>query len=245
MKELPNNDLLHFRYLTSYDRTGRLLTAATLEKSTINVLKNTIVIIADLAGIDEAENYKFLINELFEKDNYNVFLITRNTNSEIKYKVSVDGMGNMVGDFLAALIKKTEPYITIHLVGYKSGTEIAGIAAKNVLSQTGVKISRITALSPLSDLSALKDGAKFVDVVHERDEKGAGDVDFYLEGDNSNSIDKFANSIRGTVKFVVISCDSWKDYNEGKCNDRETSIQFGYNVSLKAKGKYLVLEKSE
>lgn len=183
-----DDSLLHFRMFTSYNREGQLVTPESINKYSINVLKPVIIIVSDLMGIDSQENYTYLMDQFFQKDNFNMFLVTRNTNSQIMYKVDLNGFSVQVAEFISALLNKTEPYITIRLVGFKSGGAISSTAANGIASSFQRKISRVTALEPTNHESISADSAQFVDVLHKKDDDVAvGSADIYVGGKISST----------------------------------------------------------
>lgn len=90
-----------FKYLTSYDRTGRQLTAADLTKSTIHPLRRTIVLAAP------REYQSALTEGYLNKDHYNFFVVDWVGGKE-------QAAGRETGQFLGTLLNVTgERYKTL------------------------------------------------------------------------------------------------------------------------------------
>ncbi|XP_044258124.1 lipase member H-like [Tribolium madens] len=248
-----------FRYVTAYNKEGRLLRSEDIEKTTVNVLKPIIFIIN---GVDKPEGksdawYKDLMEEYLSKQVHNVFLVDWEFDSKFYSSNQTQSIGFFLSEFIETLFNKTgESYLDIHLVGVLAGSRVAAVAGKRVLELTGRKVNRITALDPtyylINDENTKTDirDANFVDVVYSDLSKFAklpeeGHVRFYIDDKKCKEdfgklmpVKLFAKSINSN-KFEGVECESVENFKEGKC-DQNKSIVFGENVDRNARGNYFV-----
>lgn len=192
----PDNDILHFtRFIAQDQENGTLIRKGDIDKFTINVLRRTIFVITDVMGQDNKDNYKQLIKNYFDTSIVNLFVVTRNMNTEVKYKLTIKSFVHLITDYIMELFTHTkETYLDLHLIGYKSGVDVAGLVGRKIAENTGRRIPRITGLNPLYDqypsvetLNLNENDAEFVDVTHTNlkntdNLQKMGHVDFYPNG---------------------------------------------------------------
>lgn len=158
-----------FRYVTAYNKEGRLIRPENIERTTINVLKPIIFLINDADKPED--NLKPLTEAYLSKQLHNVFLVSWN---------SPESTGIFLSEFISNLFNKTrESYLDIHLVGVSAGSYVAAELTR--------KVNRITAIDPTSDV--ILKNANFVDVVYSDLSKFGklkqeGHVRFYLDSRN-------------------------------------------------------------
>ncbi|KAJ8949020.1 hypothetical protein NQ318_005194 [Aromia moschata] len=254
-----------FKYVTSYNRDGRFMTAADIERTSVNVLKPIIFIIDGFTDEDKRGDLwsKDLRDAYLEKFVHNVFIVDWNLPSPPD-SASINearSAGAIVADFIETIFIKTgEAYLEIHLVGVSLGYDVAVSAARR-LSASSRRINRITGLDPSYYLIKNGTGSEgpstensdFVDVVHSNlsrvdETKQIAQVDFYLDGvgddcDNStcgisNLCVLFARSVN-TKDIKARKCDNLEDFRKGACDNKE-EVVFGENVAKTANGKYFV-----
>ncbi|KAL3279245.1 hypothetical protein HHI36_016758 [Cryptolaemus montrouzieri] len=221
---------LTFKYITLYNKEGRLTHKDDLHKESVNVLKPIIIIIN---GLDSSDNawVNALIEEYLEKQVHNIFLLELDENRQEE-----DKNGNMVStgvkEFLDELYVQTgEKYLHWHMIG------IAGPAFEVALD-VGRKMS-----------------TTLIDVVHSNIRKfnteleNYGHVDFFIDDINCkenkdpecgrlNAIKMFKRSINSD-KLTAVKCSSIKDFEDNKCS-KNSQVVFGENTPMNAEGAYIL-----
>lgn len=125
--------------------------------------------------------YRGLIDAYLIRGNYNVIGVDWSRPSLSEYTISsrnTKTAGRELGDFIIKLNKNMGiPFEQIHILGHSLGAHLAGFAGKRVLSRTGSKVRRISALDaagPLFESPIPVDrnnrldqsDAEFVDCIH-------------------------------------------------------------------------------
>ncbi|OXA57954.1 pancreatic lipase-related protein 2 [Folsomia candida] len=149
----------------------------------------------------------------------------------------------------------------IHYSGHSLGAHVG-----SHLGNLGTKIARITAMDPALPLFGERPDseridptdATFVDVIHTAGGglaflEARGDVDFYPNGgapyqpgcgidvistcSHSRAYEFFAESIWHTNGFPGYKCNSWEEYDSGRCSMTDRAFM-GEPCSPSARGKY-------
>lgn len=193
----PDNDILHFTRYNLHDHDkykDNVIRKAEIDESSIDASKRTIIIVTNVMGLDDKANYERLIKNYLDFSAVNLIVVTRNLNTTIKYKLTIHAFVNLIHDYLTTLSKRQSgDYLDFHLIGYSSGTDIAGLIGAKIFEKTGRKLPRITALNPIQDQYPTDESfltevcADFVDVTHTnvkniKTVKKMGHVDFYPNG---------------------------------------------------------------
>ncbi|KAK0094962.1 hypothetical protein PV326_009557 [Microctonus aethiopoides] len=160
----------------------------------------------------------------------------------------VPWVGKIIGQMLKFLnTEGSLSFSDVHLVGFSLGAHVFGFAGAAISGDTA-RITGLDPASPCYGIPLLKseDGrldptdAKFVDIIH-TDKEGygirqiSGHVDFFPNGGDApqpgcegidqnrcshkKSYDYMIESIAYPQKFPAFQCDSWQNYEDGKCAD--------------------------
>ncbi|XP_022170464.1 lipase member H-A-like [Myzus persicae] len=175
-------------------------------------------------------------------------------------------IGNYVAEMIMTMTENTpQTNDDVHIIGFSMGAHIAGYAGKrlegNVHRITGLDPAKpmFSIKRPAERLD--RTDAQFVDVVHTTrlvmgQHKPIGIIDFYPNGGNTKqpgcgydyvygevcshyrAYELYARSIRSKDEFKSIKCDSWKDYEQSKCEDPENYTYMGEFANSSYSGKY-------
>ncbi|CAG9761910.1 unnamed protein product [Ceutorhynchus assimilis] len=205
-------------------------------------------------------------NSLLVATDANVLLLSWDKCADnANYAVSwgcVGGTGSFLGEFLKA-IRKSYGYSldNVTIIGHSLGAHIAGFTGKN----TGAAVGVIVGLDPASPLFFEGDknhrlnerDAKYVQAIHTCATGvvgvtySVGISDFWPNGGSHQpgcgldvfkcphlrAIDYYAESLLSDG-FVGQNCNSYLDYELGRCGDATKSVMGGLNVNKEANGSY-------
>ncbi|XP_044761658.1 uncharacterized protein LOC123318936 [Coccinella septempunctata] len=109
---------LTFKYLTLYNKEGRLMKKEDLQKDSVNVLKPITVVINGLSSTDNAW-VNALMDEYLEKQVHNVFLLELEDHEEVMKNDTF--ISNEITEFLNEIYNRTgEEYLHWHIIGITS-----------------------------------------------------------------------------------------------------------------------------
>lgn len=181
-----------FRYVTAYNKKGKILRREDIEKTTVDVLKPIIFLIN---GLDKREASgdmwcKDLLEGYLKKQIQNLFLVEWHFDPKFPNPVKeIQSTGTYLAEFISGIFNKTkETYLDIHLIGVLVGSQVAAVAGERLWELAGRKVNRITALNPnyyVINMGIDIRNANFIDVVYNARELGHdGHVRFYVDGRN-------------------------------------------------------------
>lgn len=181
-----------FRYVTAYNKEGKLLRKEDIEKTTVDVLKPIIFLINGLDKREASSDMwcKDLLEGYLEKQIQNVFLVEWHFDPKLPNLVKkIQSTGTYLAEFISGIFSKTkETYLDIHLIGVLVGSQVAAVAGERLWELAGRKVNRITALNPnyyVINMGIDIRNANFIDVVYNAKELGQdGHVRFYVDGRN-------------------------------------------------------------
>ncbi|XP_045465909.1 pancreatic triacylglycerol lipase-like [Harmonia axyridis] len=252
---------LTFKYLTLYNKEGRLMKKEDIQKDSVNVLKPITVVINGLSSVDNAW-VNALVDEYLEKQVHNVFLLDLEDHEEVMKNDTI--MSEQITDFIGEIYNKTgEEYLHWHIIGISSSGFYTAIDVGRKMFNNYRKVDRITGIDPTYHLIEIRedlfvdhdDAANLVDVVHSNTHKFKGElksyghVDFYivdincrgkddLECGRLNAIKMFKRSVN-SLNLTAVKCLSLEEFETEKCagNNR---VLFGENMPNNADGVYML-----
>ncbi|XP_043258082.1 pancreatic triacylglycerol lipase-like [Colletes gigas] len=204
-------------------------------------------------------------NALLEHDDYNVIVVDWSSISLKPYIWSSNRVV-MIGQYVASMIdflaEQGMDVSETTTIGHSLGAHVAGLAAYYAKGKVGYVVGLDPALpnfqlaGPGSRIS--HNDARYVEIIHTNGgqlgfKSPLGDSDFYPNGGNSQAgcllafhsacshlraFHFYAESINSKLGFHAVRCDSYANFERGKCDSNPVALMGGARPDATATGTY-------
>ncbi|CAG9861218.1 unnamed protein product [Phyllotreta striolata] len=234
-----------------------------ISKTSFSTRKDTFFIIHGWQDSVNSTSSVSIKEAILRNHKANVFLVYWDEvakESYLKVVSKIEKLGTLLGTSINKFVNTSKLKLdTTTLVGHSLGAHIAGTAGAALNGKVGVIVGLDPAgvgysSSTKSKLNA--SNAKFVHVIHTCG-KGFGTMmpmghaDYYPNGGGLQPMCRLLNfncSHNKALKYYVESlgrgvfrarkCDSYDDFNKGKCDNSTSSLMGNYKIDKKANGTY-------
>ncbi|CAG9858928.1 unnamed protein product [Phyllotreta striolata] len=259
---------VHYVFFSKSDPNGivtNITDTQSISRTSFSNKKDTIFYIHGWLDKFDSHSCNSVKSALLEKHDINIFIVNWDKIADnILYPLvfeKVEATGKVLGNDVINFIRANDiSWDKISMAGHSLGAHVAGVAG-HVLEG---KLDHIVGLDPAGPLYTsentenrlTKHSARFVQAIHTCGGlfgyfKQIGHADYYPNGGRSQpmcwegqcshvkSVDYYVESLL-TGQFKAKQCDSYKDYENGKCDEGKVSYMGEYNIDKTANGTYFL-----